>query len=137
MSNRFDRSSGPSDELGRDLVLAEALAALDPATEDPNYWFRFRGWVMTGAGGELARRRLMAELTVGDVLNSWSRTVVPTALLAAAMAGIMLVRSGDDPTARHIGVEELLVSEISSETVAALMSDDDTEGAVMFASDDF
>lgn len=137
MSKPFDRLSGPSDELGRDMVLAEALASLDPATEDPNYWFRFRGWVMTGAAGELARRRLMAELTVADVLDSWSRTLIPTALLAAAMAGIMLVRTGDAPRERHIGVEELLVSEVPRETVATLLSDDDAEGVVMFASDDF
>ncbi|MDE0899507.1 MAG: hypothetical protein OSA81_10850 [Longimicrobiales bacterium] len=137
MNRTFDRSSGSPAELGRDMVLAEALASLDPATKDPNYWLLFRGWVMTGAAGELARRRVMAELTVSDVLTSWSRTVVPTALLAAAIAGIMLLQAGDAPSARHVGVEELLVSEVSSETVATLLFDNGAEGVVMFASDGF
>jgi len=92
---------------------------------------------MTGAAGELARRRVMAELTVSEVLTSWSRTVVPTALLAAAIAGIMLLQAGDAPSARHVGVEELLVSEVSSETVATLLFDNGAEGVVMFASDGF
>ena len=84
------------DELGRDLVLAERLAALDPASEDPNYWLRFRERVMTDAARALAQRRLMAEITVADVLASWGRAIVPTAALAAALAGILLVRGGGD-----------------------------------------
>jgi hypothetical protein len=133
MNKTFDRSSGSPAELGRDMALAEALASLDPATEDPNYWFLFRGWVMTGAAGELARRRVIAELTIADVLASWSRTLVPTALLAATM----LLQARDAPSARHVGVEELLVSEVSNETVATLLFDDDATGVVMFVSGGF
>lgn len=90
----FNRQSGPIDEPARDAELTEALSSLDPASVDPNYWFRFHGQVMAGADSELARRRMMAKLTVGDVLASWSRTLVPTAMLAAAVAALILIRTG-------------------------------------------
>lgn len=125
-----------SDDLGRDMELAEALESLDPALADPNYWLRFRGWVTSGAARELARRRLMAQLTVGDVLTSWARTVVPTAVLAAALAGLLLLRS-EAPPSPLVGVEELLVTEIPSETVPVLLTPEGTEGVVAFAAEIF
>jgi hypothetical protein len=140
MMNWFSRDTGPSDELGRDMVLAEALSALDPATEDPNYWFRFRGWVMSGAARELARRRLMADLTVGDVLTSWARTVVPTAVAAAAVAAFVLVRAGaavPQVAQEPLGLEELLVSDLSNESVSVLLTPDAASGLVAFASEIF
>jgi hypothetical protein len=81
------------DVLGGDPVLSEHLRVLDPATEDPSYWLRFRSSVMTEAARALAQRRLMADITISDVLTSWGRAVVPAALAAAA-AGIMLLRAG-------------------------------------------
>lgn len=126
MNDRFSVARGRTDELGRDLVIAEALEELDPASRDPNYWFRFRGWVMADAARELARRRLMAELTVGDVLTSWGRAVVPTALLAAALAGIALLRAGEVPVGEPLGVEVLMVEENLPQ-----------RGAFTFASDEF
>jgi hypothetical protein len=137
MSSRFNGDAGKSEALGANRDLREALHSLDPASIDPNYWLRFRGWVMTDAARELARRRLMAELTVADVLNSWSRTVLPTALLAAAMAGVMLMRTPEPPVEIAIGLEELLVSELPAETVPVLLSADADAGIVAFASDEF
>lgn len=130
---RGERASDP----GRDMELAEALESLDPALADPNYWMLFRGWVTAGAARELARRRLMAQLTVGDVLTAWARTVVPTAVLAAAVAGLLLLRSVEPPTSPLVGVEELLVTEIPSETVPVLLTPDGTEGVVAFAAEIF
>ena len=94
MNFGFQQEPERTDELGRDMLLAEQLAALDPATEDPNYWFRFHAGVMSNAARSLAQRRLIAELTIADVVASWGRTIVPTAALAAALAGIILLRSG-------------------------------------------
>ena len=94
MNLGFQQEPERTDELGRDMLLAEQLAALDPATEDPNYWFRFHAGVMSKAARSLAQRRVIAELTVADVVASWGRTIVPTAALAAALAGIILLRSG-------------------------------------------
>jgi hypothetical protein len=125
-----------TDELGRDMELAEALAVLDPARGDPNYWLRFCSWVMGGAARELSRRRLMAQLTVGDVMQSWARTVVPTAVAAALLAGLLLIRSSALSAPLPIGVEELLVSEIQGETIPMMLEAEDA-GAVAFASEIF
>ena len=122
------------DDLGRDRDLAEALAHFDPASQDPNYWLRFRTWVMNGATMELARRRMVAQMTVGDVVQSWARALVPTALLAAAVAGILLWRFGSVPP---MTVEELLVSEIQGETIPVMASPARSFEAVSFASEAF
>ena len=124
--------NGPSDGIGRDMELAEAFRALDPETYDPNYWLRFRGWVMSGASSELARRRL----TVGDVLSSWARTLVPTAVLAAAVAAMLLVRApAIDQT--PIALEELLVTEIPVESQRVLLAPPQTESPFSFAAESF
>jgi len=130
MTERLDTSK----DLAVDSVLSEALGVLDPATDDPNYWLRFRGWVVSGAGAELSRRRRMVEITVADVLSSWARPLLPTAALAAALAGIVLVRSGETPVDQLVAVEELLVSEMSVERARILLSPEDAPGFVMFAS---
>lgn len=123
-----------TDALGRDRDIAEALYHIDPASQDPNYWFRFRDWVVSGAARELARRRIVAQLTVGDVVHSWARALVPTALLAAVLAGVVLWRFGSMPP---ITVEELLVSEIEGETIPVLASPARSFEAVTFASEAF
>jgi hypothetical protein len=125
-----------ADELGRDVELAEALSVLDPARGDPNYWLRFRSWVMGAAARELAHRRLMAQLTVGDVMRSWARAVVPTALATAIFAGLLLIRGSVLSAPLPVSVEELLVSEIQGETIPMMVEADDV-GAVTFAAEIF
>lgn len=140
MTNWFSRGSG-HDDLDRDVVLGEALRALDPASSDPNYWLRFRGVVMSRAARELSRRRRMVEMTVGDVLTAWARTLVPTAAFAAALAAIVLVRGQAETVEQAqlppMGVEELLVSELPLESVPALLTPDAAAGLVVFASEIF
>lgn len=107
-----------NEDLGRDTELAAALSSMDPASSDPNYWLRFRWWVMSGAAKELARRRVAVRLTVGDVLESWARALVPTAALVAALAGMLLL--SEEPAANEwppIAVEELLLSEVEGNAV--------------------
>jgi len=135
MSERWN--SRMDDELGRDVELGRTLELLDPASRDPNYWLRFRSWVLSSASAELARRRLMAELTMGDVMTSWARTVVPTAVLAAALAGLLLLRGPSTPGPQTVGVEELLVSEVEGETIPATLSAGEAGGSVAFASEIF
>lgn len=116
MIRRIHELDGAADE-GRDLELESALSALDPASRDPNYWYRFRWWVMSGAGMELARRRRDVRLTVGDVLESWARALVPTAALVAALASLLLMHE-DAPSEWHpVAAEELLLSEVEGNTV--------------------
>lgn len=131
------RTNHDAGDFGPDPALAEAFAALDPAADDPNYWLRFRGWVVGSAARELARRRLITQLTVGDVMSSWARTLVPTAVLAAALAGILLVRSAESPAPPPLALEELLVTEIPGETVPVLLAPNGTEGVVAFAAEIF
>jgi hypothetical protein len=132
--NRDWNDSVEMDDLGRDRDLAEALFHLDPASQDPRYWLRFRTWVMNGATLELARRRMVAQMTVGDVVHSWARALVPTALLAAVLAGILLWRVGSVPP---MTVEELLISEIQGETIPMMASPSRSFEAVTFASEAF
>lgn len=134
MSNESDEIR--MDELGRDMGLAQSLRVLDPQFQDPNYWLRFRSWVMTNAAGELARRRVMAKLTVGDVMTSWARTVVPTAMLAAALAGLLLIRGQIEETALP-NSQEVLVSEIEGVLLPVDLAPMDLDGVVLFAAEIF
>ena len=135
----MDWTKGREGDLGRDLELEEQLRVLDPSQDDPSYWFRFRGWVMKEAEGELARRRMSVDLTVEDLLESWSRTVIPVAM-AAAIAAIALIRSSPDDAPElfmAVGVEELLVREIPAQTQPVLLSPNAAEGIVAFAMDTY
>ena len=127
----------PTDELGRDMQIASWLEAVDPASADPNYWLRFQSWVLKNAAPELARRRLMAQLTMGDVMSSWARTVIPTAVLAAALAGMLLFRGHPVPAPVPVGVEELLVAEVEGATIPATLATAEAGSAIAFASEGF
>lgn len=130
---------------GRDPRLAEALRALDPGSSDPGYWFRFHRRAMSHAADELARRRMMGDLTVSDLLTSWSRALVPGAVLAAAMAAFLLLQEpegGADSrsAAAPMGVEEVLVDGLEGPTIPAALAPDaspDEWGGVLLASESF
>ena len=136
MRENVHNGSDYTEGLNQEDELAQALGLLDPAQQDPSYWFRFRSWVVSNAGAELARRRLIRELTVADVMSSWARAVVSTAALVAALAGLMLVRGAGAPALQLVGVEELLVSEVEGETIPTLLAPE-TNGTVAFAAEIF
>jgi len=104
-------------DIGRDPQIAEALRALDPAADDPGYWLRFQRSVMRAVEGELARRRMVADLTVSEVVTSWSRAVLPTALVVAAVATMLLVRPSligiDAEPSSPLALEEMLADDIA------------------------
>ncbi len=97
---------------------APDLAVLDPGLDNPEYWPRFLSVVMERASGELSRRRLAAEVGVTDFLQSWSVTVIRAALIAAAIAGVLLLRDGPATT---LGVEEALTMGLEDRTLPDLM----------------
>lgn len=130
MMTWFRRGTGEGPDLGRDPMVSEALESLDPASREANYWFRFHGRVMAAASAELSRRRMMARLTVVDVMASWSRTVVPTAMLAAAVAALILVRAGSGSLDTATAADELM-AELPGEPVPVL---EESSAAVIFAS---
>lgn len=130
-----------SDEMGGgpDPKVVSALSGIDPASRDPGYWLRFHGSVLRRAAPELARRRLMADVSIVDVMAAWARTLVPVAALAAALAAITLFRgipSGASDQAA-VGVEELLVAGFEDETIPVLLNTDDPAAAVLMAAGRF
>lgn len=139
MIGNRQRSDGGSDELGRDLELASALEFIDPAAGDPNYWLRFQSWVMARAGHELARRRMMADLTIGEVLSGWARAVVPVAMVAAVVAAFVLLRPTPVTAPARVTVEDLLVAGLDDEAFPATLTRDDEAAAeaVAFAGERF
>jgi hypothetical protein len=78
-----------------DPWLRRALGVLDPGEDAPSYWVDFKRAALLAARPELARRRRLAEVTVSEVVSSWSRALVPVAMMAAATAAFLLVRSRD------------------------------------------
>lgn len=68
-----------------------AMEALDPEHFDPGYWDRFQDAVMRAAGPALALRRQSRDLTMAELLSSWSRLLIPTSVMAAAAAAFILV----------------------------------------------
>ncbi len=134
--NRSSRDSEqPSDESGRDMRIAAALAPVDPATTDRDYWRRFQNRVMRAAAPELARRRMLLDLTVGDVLAGWARALVPTAVLAAAIAALALIE-GWPVHLRPDGsvtLEEVLVAGMESETIPEALNRAAAEASVLLA----
>lgn len=134
MSNGWRSSRGPDSEEPDDPRIASALRALDPSSRDPGFWLRFHALVMQGAGPELARRRLMADLTVGDVLAGWARALVPTAVLAAAVAALVLMREA--PPA-PVTVEDLLTAGIQTPTIPEALAESEAAASVAFAAERF
>ncbi len=91
-----------------------SLKDLDPARHDPGYWHRLHRRIIDTAGPELARRRRM-NASVPVLVLEWSRTVVPAALLAATVAGLLLLRGAPEApspdrfaVAPEISVDELI-----------------------------
>lgn len=124
---------------GRDPVVTRALATLDPGAGDPGYWARFRDGVMARAARELARRRRAAEVTIGDVVFGWGRTLVPTALLAAAAAALVLMRADATPLGTPLGVEEMLADGLEGASIPAVLGSEGLPdgGGVYFASETY
>ena len=83
---------------------------LDPDRSDPGYWYRLPRWILTAAAPELARRRRAVGATVGDVMLSWWRALMPAALAMALLAALMLFREcrGSTPVA-YVDMSEALV----------------------------
>jgi hypothetical protein len=80
----------------------------------------------------------MADLTVGDMLSAWARTVVPTAVIAAVVAALVLVRAAPVAAPARATVEELLLVGVEDDAFpAALSGDEEAASAVAFAGERF
>ena len=111
-----------------------SFEALDPGCADPGYWDRFQQRTLALVEPELARRRRAGEqITVSEVVTSWSRTVVPVAMAAAAAAVMVLLTHPAEPDAeagrggamaeapaRVVGAEEPVSPEDATDTFPTL-----------------
>lgn len=101
------------------------LEELDPGRDDPWYWGRTYTRIMRAAGPALARRAARARLTVGDVVASWARALVPLALTAAAVASFSLLRSPAPSGTDGVALEEVFLTPADeSEAPGALDADE-------------
>lgn len=113
---------------GRDMVDNGRipLELLDPGNSDPGHWARFQARVMALAGPELARRRAARPLTIGDVLASWWRLLVPASVVAAAAMASLLMPA-ETTSGAGIAIEEALVSGVDDEPLPAVLVADQVD----------
>lgn len=115
------------------------LDVLDPERDDPGYWDRFQARVLEAVAPVLAERR-RERITVGDVMLSWSRLVLPLAAAAAAL-GVLIPRVAlQDEVVAVAGVEDVIgVPADGGEPLPAFLhSDEDVDrDVVLFAVQDF
>lgn len=116
------------------------LELLDPGYEDPGYWRMFQWCVMEAARPHLARRR-RAHVTVGSVMVSWSRMILPATVAVAGVALLLLFGGSSLSEVENIvGVEEVLGVPADGETPlpSFLHSDESVDrDAVLFAVEQF
>lgn len=122
-----------------DGVISHILKAeLDPGISDSGYWDRFRFHIMSMVAAELNRRRV-GGVTVGDVLEKWSRTLVPLAAAAAAVALISIWRAPANDAPPTMGIEEALTWDLEDEVLPTLFGGEvpGEASAFLFASEGF
>lgn len=103
-----DTNGSPTREVGASLEI------VDPGYRLPGYWERFHATVMERAAFELARRRRLARESVAAVLSGWSRSLIPVAVAAAAVAAFLIgteVRHAAD-AAPPLVLEDVLAAEV-------------------------
>ena len=116
-----------------DRGIHEMLTKLDPEQVDPGYWLRFHRWVLNSASAELARRQRRKDSSVSDVMFSWWRTLVPTAVVVAILAGFFLLRESTlpRPPVAHVSVDELILDGIEVPEMPAFETTDSDGGIVV------
>ena len=111
-----------------------SLEAVDPGYGLPGYWDRFQATVMERVAFELARRRKFARESVAAVLSGWSRSLIPVAVAAAAVAAILVgseVRHAADAVPPLV-LEDVLANEVGDGALQALMSGQTPASPVAF-----
>ena len=98
------------------------LDPLDPEFHDPGFWVRFHGEVLARARDELTRRRAVSHWSVPEVVFQWRTTLVPLTLLAAALAGILLLGQRDAGAGpAPVALEDALVEGLPGDPIPAVL----------------
>jgi len=101
------------------------LEPLDPESREAGYWVRFHHQVMASARPELARRRAAETLSVPEVVFQWRKTLVPVSLLAAALAGIVLMNHQEQRIQfSPVAVEDALVEGLPGDPIPTVLGRD-------------
>jgi hypothetical protein len=111
-----------------DLGNRVPLEALDPGASDPGFWARFHARVMEEARAELGRRQVPEHLSIPEVVFAWRRTLVPVALMAAALAGIFLLGQGSGSAPLSpLALEEALTQDLEVEPIPSVLGRGETD----------
>jgi len=98
------------------------LESLDPGSEDPGFWIRLHGRVLAQARDELARRQMAGEWSIAEVVFQWRKTLVPVTLLAATLAGIIVLGQGEPASPLSpIALEEALVEGLAGDPIPTVL----------------
>jgi hypothetical protein len=98
------------------------LSSLDPGGSDSGYWLRFHSRVLDLARDELARRQMVRDLGVVDVVFQWRKPLVPLALLAASLAGVFLYGHEESVTLLSpVALEEALVEDVIGDPIPTVL----------------
>ena len=130
MTSNGRREQGRGDPSKPDVE----FGVLDPQLRSPGYWARLRGNVMERAANELYRRRLLRSVGVADLLQSWARILVPAAVVAAAIGGVLILRS---PPNFAIDVVEVLWVGLEDQTLADVMEQGDVDDPFLLVEETF
>jgi len=109
------------------------LDALDPGSRDAGFWLRFHSRVMDSAQAELARRRMVGELGIVDVVFAWRKALVPMALLAAVMAGILMMGPESETSIRIVALEEVLTEDLNLFSTSGVLAGESVFQESLFA----
>lgn len=103
-----------------------ALEVLDPGYGRPGYWSDRRAAIMDRVAFELARRRAAARESVTAVLSGWSRSLIPVAAAAAAIATVLVATEARRPAepAPQLVLQDILGDEPGEGAFEVLLSID-------------
>ena len=79
----------------------------------------------------------MAEVTALELVQSWARTVVPVAAVAATVAGLLLFQGQRPGSAVAVGVEEALTRELEDQTLPEFMQQRGDDVAFLLTGETF
>lgn len=133
----FNFWSSDADDETRDARVASWLSELDPGRDDPAYWMGFHRQAVDASRLELLRRRRESERSVAGVVSGWSRTVIPAALMAAAVAGFLLAQPDVTDSSPEVTLDDLITMGAPGPIPADMSDVEDEDAWLVLASEEY